>query len=565
MHGTELKLNTATQQVSGTRIVDVGGASAVRTSDGKITMVIEDHQGTGQWAVDKATLAATQRKLGAFGAERVSPATPWPADKGFVGGTQDASTGLVHLGAREYDPTTGAFISADPLMDLQDPEHMNGYAYSKHSPVTYSDASGLAPLGPTDDSTMGYTYDPDDKRMEPDAEKVNYNSNGTTGAGTSKAGTSKPRSSAASTSSGGSSRSEAEVRRAVEIKKRSVVDIIKEAGAQIVLEVLGINDIRDCFGSGNVGSCISMAVGFLPWGKILKAKRIGEALFRAFRGFVRHQRDMRWADDVLGGAACAVNSFTPDTRVVLASGRTKAIDEVSLGDEVLAEDPTTGERQARPVEAVIRGDGEKQLVQITVAAPDDPGAGKSVVATEGHPIWVEGPGEWREAGKIAVGDLLRTGAGTFVQVTAVRHFAQKQVVYNLTVSGLHTYFVQVGNSSVLTHNCGDPAKAGTKLGWSTGDDIYTLTRAGNKPAWSTVRGRYWKNEAANPQIDSWSDSNLDRMRRGLAPQRHNRDKGGTESMELSHEPIPYRDGGTAVIPRWPQDHAAVDPYRFPGY
>jgi hypothetical protein len=285
----------------------------------------------------------------------------------------------------------------------------------------------------------------------------------------------------------------------VEIKKRSVVDIIKEAGAQIVLEVLGINDIRDCFGKGNVGSCISMAVGFLPWGKILKAKRIGEALFRAFRGFVRHQRDMRWADDVLGGAACAVNSFTPDTRVVLASGGTKAIDEVSLGDELLAEDPTTGERQARPVEAVIRGDGEKQLVQITVVATDAPDEGKSVVATEGHPIWVEGPGEWREAGKIAVGDLLRTGAGSFVQVTAVRHFAQKQVVYNLTVSGVHTYFVQVGNNSVLTHNCGDAGENGVHLvlkykdGWTAAQraaadaKVAALDTSGNLVATQTQR------------------------------------------------------------------------------
>lgn len=49
------------------------------------------------------------------------------------------------------------------------------------------------------------------------------------------------------------------------------------------------------------------------------------------------------------------------------------------------------------------------------------------------------------------------------------------------------------------------------------------------------------------------------------PQRYNRDKGGLESMELSHEPIPYRDGGKNVIPRWPQDHANVDPFRFPGY
>ena len=55
------------------------------------------------------------------------------------------------------------------------------------------------------------------------------------------------------------------------------------------------------------------------------------------------------------------------------------------------------------------------------------------------------------------------------------------------------------------------------------------------------------------------------MRKGRAPQRYNADKGGMESMELSHEPIPFRDGGTKFVPRWPQDHAAVDPYRHPGY
>jgi hypothetical protein len=35
-------------------------------------------------------------------------------------------------------------------------------------------------------------------------------------------------------------------------------------------------------------------------------------------------------------------------------------------------------------------------------------------------------------------------------------------------------------------------------------------------------------------------------------------------MELSHEPIPLRDGGTQVVPRWPGDHAAVDDHRFLG-
>jgi hypothetical protein len=109
------------------------------------------------------------------------------------------------------------------------------------------------------------------------------------------------------------------------------------------------------------------------------------------------------------------------------------------------------------------------------------------------------------------------------------------------------------------------AETESRLGWSAGGDIYSVTKAGNSPSWSTVRARFWKNEAANPQYGSWSEENPARMERGLAPQRYNPDKGGWESMELSHEPIPYRNGGTDVIPRWPQEHAAIDPYRYPGY
>lgn len=26
-----------------------------------------------------------------------------------------------------------------------------------------------------------------------------------------------------------------------------------------------------------------------------------------------------------------------------------------------------------------------------------------------------------------------------------------------------------------------------------------------------------------------------------------------------------QDGGTNIVPRWPQDYAAMDPFRYPGY
>jgi RHS repeat-associated protein len=107
--------------------------------------------------------------------------------------------------------------------------------------------------------------------------------------------------------------------------------------------------------------------------------------------------------------------------------------------------------------------------------------------------------------------------------------------------------------------------AGTSQRWKAGDDIYAPTKGG-EPSWSTVRSRYWKNEAASGEAaEKWGAENVGRMKRGRAPQRYNADKGDTESMELSHEPLPMRDGGKDVVPRWPQDHAAVDPYRHPGY
>ncbi|WP_025228633.1 RHS repeat-associated core domain-containing protein [Fimbriimonas ginsengisoli] len=77
---------------------------------------------------------------------------------------------------------------------------------------------------------------------------------------------------------------------------------------------------------------------------------------------------------------------------------------------------------------------------------------------------------------------------------------------------------------------------------------------------------HWKARANDPTPeDGFTDSDLERMRHGRGPQRWNDDKGGLETKEISHEPIPYRDGGNTYRERWPQDHARVDPSRHPGY
>ena len=105
--------------------------------------------------------------------------------------------------------------------------------------------------------------------------------------------------------------------------------------------------------------------------------------------------------------------------------------------------------------------------------------------------------------------------------------------------------------------------AGTVRGWRQGDPITNLTRQGNVPTWDTIRRRHWKNEALyNPS--AWSKSNLERMRRGLAPQQRNRRTGVWESIELHHTP-PRREGGLFdFVPLTPDEHAAVDSFRHLG-
>ncbi|MGW1973887.1 RHS repeat domain-containing protein, partial [Streptomyces tubercidicus] len=142
--GTELTLAKGASTAKATRYYDLGGGNqAIRTDDGKLSFLLGDHHGTSELAVNATDLTMQQRRATPFGAPRGKTPTAWPGQKGFIGGTDDAGTGLTHLGAREYDPSTGRFISVDPVMDTGDPQQMNGYAYSNNNPVTLSDPTGL--------------------------------------------------------------------------------------------------------------------------------------------------------------------------------------------------------------------------------------------------------------------------------------------------------------------------------------------------------------------------------------------------------------------------------------
>jgi RHS repeat-associated core domain len=367
-------------------------------------------------------------------------------------------TGLTHLGAREYDPIAGRFISVDPVLTPGDPQQLNGYAYADNNPTTFTDPTGeQCNNGPDGQSC----YDPNRGTHTPMGGKSGSDeTNGHSGSGSHPGSghgdsTDEERAQAAGVSV-------SDLHRAEAIKKKSVTDVIVHAGGELLSEFLGINDIKGCFTRGEIGSCASLVANAIPWYKLGKALGLIKVLHRAYDAFKRFLKESKWADRIL-----SCNSFTPATAVLMADGSHKPIKELRPGDKVLATNPATGKTVARTVVATIAGTGIKHLVTVTVDTDGKSGDQTgSVTATDGHPFFVAtahpaaGPnlanGTWTPARDLQPGDLLRTPIGTLLPVLSVATTTATQTAYNLTVDTDHTYNVIAGDMSVLVHNCDNP-------------------------------------------------------------------------------------------------------------
>ncbi|WP_435191946.1 RHS repeat-associated core domain-containing protein [Streptomyces sp. bgisy126] len=152
--GQELHYNPVTKAFSAQRYYGAGSGKALRTNSG-LSWIVDDHHGTASMSVDATTQAVTRRYSKPFGESRGTAPAAWPDDKGFLGKPKDQQTGLTHIGAREYDPSIGRFLSVDPILSPDTHESINGYAYARNAPVSFSDPTGLKEIiteagGPTD-------------------------------------------------------------------------------------------------------------------------------------------------------------------------------------------------------------------------------------------------------------------------------------------------------------------------------------------------------------------------------------------------------------------------------
>ncbi|MDX3524821.1 polymorphic toxin-type HINT domain-containing protein, partial [Streptomyces scabiei] len=454
----EIRLDTAKNSVSGTRYYSHGGQKiAVRTATG-VTWLVGGQNGTAEIAIKAADSAITQRRTLPFGEVRgAKPAAgAWPGDKSFVGGTADATTGLIQLGARAYDPATGRFVSVDPVLNVGDPQHLNAYAYGRNNPLAFPDPTGLywgeswiSPIGHATLDVVGLV-----PGFGEPADLLNglwYTAEGNyIDAGLAYASAIPIAGYAASAAKGARY-----VNKAVD-----AADTATDA-TKATEKTKDAVDAADKVTPPVTPKAKDKPAPAPP----AKAKEAPEAK-KGDSGGKKGDGAEKKSDTGGGGKdtdapakgkTCETdNSFTPGTLVLMADGSTKPIEDVETGDKVLATDPQTGETTAERVTAEIKGKGLKHLVELTVDTDGTEGTSTdTITATDGHPFWVPELDAWVDATDLKNGQWLRTSAGTLVQITAVEHRTSgSAIVHNLTVDDAHTYYALAGATPVLVHNCG---------------------------------------------------------------------------------------------------------------
>ncbi|MCY0938052.1 polymorphic toxin-type HINT domain-containing protein [Streptomyces sp. H34-S4] len=453
--GQELILTKTTNTVTGNRYYTVPGGSAIRSStDGRVRFLVADHHGTNTLSISAATLSYNRRKSLPYGAQRGATPAFWPGQKGFIGGDTDTTTNFTHIGAREYDPTTGQFISVDPLLSLDLPQSLNGYNYANNSPITSYDPTGMREMcGASGNSCYedDYNYDGSD----------NIDDNRSTGEGTNQNDNDPDTGTGASSNSGGSvAASVTQTEGIITSAARASLND-EQYAAWLAAYQKRVNgyiakgyDDEDTRKISAANTCIGP-----------NAVYCSEEL-RAYFWDIQFTRDSQFfgyeslPGAGLGGPGLGSGSgkgklggcgkcFLAGTDVLMADGTTKNIEDVKRGDKVRATDPETSESGDREVTRLIVTEDDKHFNTLSIATEDGI---KELTATHEHPFWSPSANTWVEARDLAPGSTLLTDQGQTVIVTANKPYSKHARTYNLTVDDLHTYYVLAGATPVLVHN-----------------------------------------------------------------------------------------------------------------
>lgn len=141
----------------------------------------------------------------------------------------------------------------------------------------------------------------------------------------------------------------------------------------------------------------------------------------------------------LAGSACSSLCFTTGSKVFMASGEEKNIEDVKINDEVFSYNLVGNELVGNKVVKVIEQIYDKGYLIIN----------DTYKPTPNHPFWVVNHKEWKRADEIMIGDDLLDYKDKTVKVKKIEKVNGSYTVYNLHLKDKeHNFFVE----KTLVHN-----------------------------------------------------------------------------------------------------------------
>lgn len=475
---TELHTNPGDTTITATRTYTANGTPiAERTSPTSLYWLYTNTQNTAALETDTTTATVTRRYTDPYGNPRGTTPT-WTSTHTYLNAPHNTFSNLIHLGARQYDPSVGRFLTVDPILDPADPQSVNGYAYADNNPVANSDPTGnLCTNGPDGMCHTGPHYsDPStDRHGSVNVPTYGYSDN-QAGEGNSYYSTTPSINPSGNptfqswTTQAGNAEITRKAHPGTGFLANGLLGLIQfikhpiSSTEQIVADTG--KSFLNCISHGDISDCVNTAATAL-YGLGVAAKLAELSKLRTLAKLDAADTEGTTAGDL---AKSCGNSFTSDTPVTMADGSTKLIKDVKVGDKVLATDPQTGQTKAEPVVALIRHSGVHAMVLVTLAN------GSVLDATGGHKIWDATQATFVDADQLRAGDKIETENGALITIADLTSYSADLTAYNLQISTIHTYYA--GTTPVLVHNSCDniadlPARAARNI---TEDPGYAYQR-----------------------------------------------------------------------------------------
>lgn len=484
-YGEQLTLNTGSGAVTGQRYYTASpdGVSCVRESNGTVYYELADKLGTNTTQINQSTLAYQFRYLDPYGNQIAGTAqTSWGDQHAYLNQPQDPATSLDLLGARQYDPVTGRFLSVDPILETGDQRQMNGYSYTADNPVNGSDPTGLQADQPCrSDTSSGATVSAHGEcggggGTPETLQQLCANSGGTYANGNCTWPNDEGNGDNSGGGGGGCSvnplswgKCAADVGDSIRTDWDAQNRFISQhLTAFIVGTIVVIGGVACVVVSG--GACLAViAAGFAEGGLFGAGaacmtsgicEATGTAAFCAAMVC-----DGAFSDGPQVGCG---QSFSADTQILTADGHKIPIASAETGQKIKAVNTATGKTDTQTIDAVmVKIDTD--LYDLTVVAPH----GKTTIhTTSDHLFWDETTHRWVKASSLHAGDRLFTADNTIV--TAAGGTATHNPtgwMWDLTVSNDHNFYVVTsGGAAILVHNC-DPV---TAFGVPSTPGVYTV-------------------------------------------------------------------------------------------